>query len=249
MRMTKMTNYSDQDLDRARFETEYLPAAFAPDLLAANDRTYEQRMATMKMIVAVDETVPTTLGTLVLGTRTRDFLLGAYIQFLRVAGRELADPIVDEQVIDGPVPDVLRRIDEKLTAHNRIAVDITSGARELRSPGYPLAALQQLVRDAVMHRTYEATNAPVRVYWYDDRIEVTNPGGPFGAVSVENFGQPGIADYRNPNLAEALRVLGFVQRFGAGLAIARRELQSNGNPPAEFIIQPTHVGVIVKAAQ
>lgn len=237
------------DLDRARFETEYLPAAFAPDLLAANDRTYEQRLATTKMIVAVDETVPTTLGVLILGTRTRDFLPGAYIQFLRVAGRELADPIVDEQVIDGPLADVLRRIDEKLTAHNRIAVDITSGPRELRSPGYPLAALQQLVRNAVMHRTYEATNAPVRVYWYDDRIEVTNPGGPFGAVSVENFGQPGIADYRNPNLAEALRVLGFVQRFGAGLAIARRELQSNGNPPAEFIVQPTHVGVIVKAAQ
>lgn len=244
-----VTSATLSDLDRARFETEYLPAAFAPDLLATNERTFEQRLATMKMIVAVDETVPTTLGVLVLGTRTRDFLPGAYIQFLRVAGRELADPIVDEQVIDGPLPDVLRRIDEKLTAHNRIAVDITSGPRELRTPGYPLAALQQLVRNAVMHRTYEATNAPVRVYWYDDRIEVTNPGGPFGAVSVENFGQPGIADYRNPNLAEAMRVLGFVQRFGAGLAIARRELQNNGSPPAEFIIQPTHVGVVVKAAQ
>lgn len=237
------------DLDRSRFETEYLPAAFAPDLLAVNDRTYEQRLATTKMIVAVDETVPTTLGVLVLGTRTRDFLSGAYIQFLRVAGRELADPIVDEQVIDGPLADVVRRIDEKVAAHNRIAIDITSGPRELRSPAYPLAALQQLMRNAVMHRTYEATNAPVRVYWYDDRIEITNPGGPFGAVSVENFGQPGIADYRNPNLAEALRVLGFVQRFGVGLAIARRELQNNGNPPPEFIVQPTHVGVIVRAAQ
>lgn len=237
------------DLDRSRFETEYLPAAFAPDLLAVNDRTYEQRLATAKMTVAADDPVPTTLGVLVLGTRTRDFLPGAYVQFLRVAGRELADPIVDEQAIDGPLADVVRRIDEKVAAHNRIAVDITGGAREQRSPGYPLAALQQLMRNAVMHRTYEATNAPVRVYWYDDRIEITNPGGPFGAVSVENFGQPGIADYRNPNLAEALRVLGFVQRFGAGLAIARRELQNNGNPPAEFIVQPTHVGVIVRAAQ
>lgn len=237
------------DLDRSRFETEYLPAAFAPDLLAVNDRTYEQRLATTKMTVAADDPVPTTLGVLVLGTRTRDFLPGAYVQFLRVAGRELADPIVDEQVIDGSLADVVRRIDEKVAAHNRIAVDITGGPREQRSPGYPLAALQQLVRNAVMHRTYEATNAPVRVYWYDDRIEITNPGGPFGAVSVENFGQPGIADYRNPNLAEALRVLGFVQRFGAGLAIARRELENNGNPPAEFIIQPTHVGVIVKGAQ
>jgi ATP-dependent DNA helicase RecG len=30
---------------------------------------------------------------------------------------------------------------------------------------------------AVMHRAYEATHAPVRVYWYDDRIEISNPGG------------------------------------------------------------------------
>ena len=60
--------------------------------------------------------------------------------------------------------------------------------------------------------------------WYDDRIEITNPGGPFGIVSAANFGKPGVADYRNPNLAEALKVLGFVQKFGAGIATARRAL-------------------------
>ena len=53
-----------------------------------------------------------------------------------------------------------------------------------------------------MHRTYEATNAPVRVNWFDDRIEIISPGGPFGSVSDANFGEPGVTDYRNPNLAE-----------------------------------------------
>lgn len=99
-----------------------------------------------------------------------------------------------------------------------------------------------------MHRTYEATHAPVRVYWYDDRIEITNPGGPFGIVSIDNFGEPGVADYRNPNLAEAMRVLGFVQRFGFGLAIARRALAENGNPPLELNVQPSHVSAVVRAA-
>jgi ATP-dependent DNA helicase RecG len=99
-----------------------------------------------------------------------------------------------------------------------------------------------------MHRTYEATNAPVRVYWYDDRIEISSPGGPFGTVTVENFGDPGVADYRNPNLAEAMRVLGFVQRFGFGLAIARRALAENGNPSLETKVTPSHVTVIVRTA-
>src|SRR3989337_1727367 len=112
-----------------------------------------------------------------------------------------------------------------------------------------MPALQQIVRNAIMHRSYEATNAPVRVTWYDDRIEITSPGGPFGAVTPENFGQPGLADYRNPNLAEALRVLGFVQRYGVGIAVARRELEKNGTPPPEFDVQATIVNVIVRMAR
>lgn len=236
------------DLNSLLFEEMYLPAAFASDVLEENDRSYEQRLAATKMIASAESPTPTVLGVLVLATRTRDFVPGAYIQFLRIAGTSLGDPIVDEQLIDGTVHDVLRRIDEKLVSHNRTAVDFTSATVEQRTQPYPLVALQQLVRNAVLHRTYEVTNAPVRIYWYDDRIEITNPGGAFGVVTPENFGEPGVTDYRNPNLAEALRVLGFVQHFGAGIPTARRALESNGNPPLEFDVQPTFVGVTVWAA-
>jgi ATP-dependent DNA helicase RecG len=236
------------DLDRRRFEYEYLPAAVAPDVLAANDRTYEQRLAATKMVVAADEPVPTVLGLLVLGHRTRDFLPGAYVQFLRLAGRDLSDPIADEQAIDGPITELLRRLDEKLQAHNRTAVDLKSRLQERRTPLLPLAALQQITRNAVMHRTYEGTNAPVRVTWYDDRVEILSPGGPYGTVTAQNFGTPGLADYRNPSLAEALRGLGFVQRFGVGIATARRELDANGNPPLQFAVDTNNVGVILRVA-
>jgi ATP-dependent DNA helicase RecG len=193
------------------------------------------------MVASADAPTPTVVGLLVLGVRPRDFLPGAYVQFLRVAGLEPGDPILDEQVIDGAVADVLRRVDEKLVAHNRTAVDFTHGTLETRVQPYPLVALQQLVRNAVMHRTYEATHAPVHLYWFDDRIEILNPGGVYGVVTPENFGQPGIVEYRNPNLAEALRVLGFVQRFGFGIPTARRELERNGNPAPEFEVRPNHV--------
>jgi len=92
-----------------------------------------------------------------------------------------------------------------------------------------------------MHRIYESTNAPTRVYWYDDRIEIMNPGGPFGVVTKENFGQPGITDYRNPNLADAIKVMGFVQKFGLGIQLAKNELKKNGNPELEFQIEPMQV--------
>jgi ATP-dependent DNA helicase RecG len=221
-------------LNRLLFEQEYLPNAFAPDVIAANDRTLEQRLAACKMVSDASNPVPTVLELLVLGTSPRDWLPGAYVQFLRIQGTDWSEPVVDAAEIDGPLGQVIRRLDEKLDAHNTVAVDLTSQPTETRSTPYPRVALQQLTRNAIMHRAYEATNAPVRVYWFDDRVEIHNPGGPFGTVTAENFGQPGVTDYRNPNLAEAMKVLGFVQRFGVGVATARRELLKNGNPPPEF---------------
>jgi ATP-dependent DNA helicase RecG len=103
-----------------------------------------------------------------------------------------------------------------------------------------------LVRNAILHRTYEGTYSPVRIYWFSDRIEIHSPGGPFGQVTRENFGQPGVTDYRNPHLAEAMRVLGYVQRFGLGIQIARQQLAANGNPPLVFIVEQNHILATVR---
>ena len=98
-----------------------------------------------------------------------------------------------------------------------------------------------------MHRTYEGTNTPVRVLWLEDRIEIINPGGPYGSVIAEDFGLPGVVDYRNPFLAEAMRVLGLVQRFGLGIQAAKRALLENGNPELEFQLKSNWVHCIVRA--
>lgn len=237
------------DLNLVHFEHEYLAQAVDPDILEANERTLEERLAATKMIASVDEPSATVMGILVLGKNSQDFLPGAYVQFLRIDGNELADEILDNEAIRGAIPDQIRRLDDKLRAHNRIAVDITSGPLEKRTALYPIEAVQQITRNAIMHRTYEVTNAPVRVYWYNDRIEVLSPGGAFGAVNAANFGDPRFTDYRNPNLAEAMRVLGYVQRFGVGITIARGLLREAGHPEPEFDILDSYVQVIIKSAR
>jgi ATP-dependent DNA helicase RecG len=76
-------------------------------------------------------------------------------------------------------------------------------------------------------------------------VEIHSPGGLYGRVNEGNFGEAYATDYRNPVLAEGLKVLGFVQHFGMGVAIARRACLSNGNPPPEFAFSPSSVlGVI-----
>jgi ATP-dependent DNA helicase RecG len=231
-----------EDLDLLRFEQEYLPALVARDVLAANERSLEQRLAATKMVAGEADPVPTVLGLLVIGRAPADWIPGAYTQFLRLAGGDLSDPVADEEAIHGTVADQIRRLEEKLAAHNLRKVRFAGLARETREEAYPMEALRQLARNALMHRSFEATNAPVRVYWFDGRIEIHNPGGPFGAVTPENFGQPGVADYRNPNLAEALRALGYVQRFGAGIPIARKALGGR----LRFEVEPGFIAAIVE---
>jgi len=232
------------DLNLGFFQQEYLPSSVAPDILEQNQRSIEQQLASLRFTTV--DSIPTVLGILVAGKDPRQFFPGAYVQFVRFDGTELSDPIKDQKEIDGPLLEMLRMVDELFQVHISVASDITAQPVEIRHPDYPIVALQQFARNAVLHRTYDGTNAPVRIYWFSDRIEIHSPGGPYGQVNRENFGRPNITDYRNPDLAEAMKNLGYVQRFGAGIALARRELAKNSNPPPEFVVEDNNILVIIR---
>ena len=234
------------DLSKTIFENEYLPAAFAEDVLEGNERTYPERLTSCKFTAFPGNTTPTLLGLLSIGKTPQDFLPGARIQFLRINGGELHEPVIDEEDIRGALVEMLRRTEEKLKAHNRTAIDITSAPVHKEESPYPHVALQQILYNAVLHRTYENTNAPVLVYWFNDRIEINSPGGPYGNVTTENFGSPGVTDYRNPNLCDVLKTFGFVQAFGRGIAAARRAMAKNGNPKPEFKVNQSSVVCILR---
>ena len=237
-----------EDLDLGLFRQQYLPSAVAGDVLEENARTSEEQLVSLRF-AADSGATPTTVGLLVIGKDPRRFFPGAYVQFLRVDGTVLTDPIKDQREIDGPLPEMLRLLNETLRAHISIALDIVSGSVDVKRPDYPIAALDQLTRNAVLHRTYEGTSAPVRISWFQDRVEILSPGGPYGEVNRENFGQSGLTDYRNPHLAEAMKNLGYVQRFGIGLEIARNEAEKNGNPPPEFVVEESHVLAVLRREQ
>lgn len=234
------------DLSKTIFENEYLPAAFAEDVWENNGRTYEEQLTSCKFTVSPTDSTPTLLGLLSIGKTPQDFLPGAYVQFLRIDGTELHDPVIDEENIRGALVEILRRTEEKLRAHNRTVIDIASAPVHTKKSPYPHVAFQQILYNAVLHRTYERTHAPVRVYWFNDRIEINSPGGPYGNVTRENFGHPGVTDYRNPNICDVLKTFGFVQAFGRGIAVARREMEDNGNPEPEFKVNQSSVVCILR---
>jgi ATP-dependent DNA helicase RecG len=233
-------------LDLEWFKSTYLPSAVAADVLAENHRSIEEQLLSLRFVSSIADPVPTVLGLLVAGKDPGEWLPGAYVQFLRLDGNDLTSPIIDQAEIRGTAQEMIRRSEEKLNAHIRVRTEVSGRDVEIRRPDYPLDALRQLVRNAIIHRNYEGTNSPVRVYWFADRIEILSPGGPYGVVSRANFGQAGATDYRNPGLAEAMKYLAFVQRFGMGIQLARESLGRNGNPPLEFVVESGAVLAIVR---
>jgi ATP-dependent DNA helicase RecG len=233
-------------LDELLFRRTYLPSAVAAEVIEQNQRSLEEQLTAAKFAHPGPPACPTMLGLLTVGKSPTDWIACAYVQFLRVDGTQLGDPVKNQREIRGALSELLAELEDLLKNNIQSAADFTSGPVEVHAPDYPIVALQQIVRNAVLHRTYESTNAPVRVYWFNDRVEIQNPGGPFGQVTKENFGTPGANDYRNPNLAGVMKELGYVQRFGFGITLARRELQKNGNPPPEFQVEDAHVAVIIR---
>jgi ATP-dependent DNA helicase RecG len=236
---------SIDDLDINVVRQDYLATAIAPEILAENHRTTVQQLNSLRFATTDFPPLPTTLGLLIAGKDPRRWIPGFYIQFVRFDGLDVTEPIRDQKEIGGSLIMMLREIDEILQLNISIASDLTAQPLEIRQPDYPIVALQELMRNAVMHRSYKKTNAPVRIYWFSDRVEIHSPGGAFGQVNSMNFGT-GITDYRNPHLAEAMKNLGYVQRFGVGIPTAQKQLEENGNPPAKFTIYDSSILAIVK---
>jgi ATP-dependent DNA helicase RecG len=231
------------ELNLGFFREEYLPNAVAADVLQANQRTVEEQLASLRFATA-DLQHPTNGGVLVTGLDPLAWLPGAYVQFVRFEDTELTSAILDHHMISGRLDEQVSQLGQLLHVNIQTGASIGEGIKRRDRPDYPVEALRELVHNALMHRSYEGTNAPVRVNWFRDRVEVQNPGGLYGHVRCDNMDRT--TDYRNPVLAGAMKTLGYVERFGVGITRARQWLADNGNPAPEFDCEPSFVQVTVR---
>ncbi|QNE78219.1 TetR family transcriptional regulator [Streptomyces finlayi] len=200
-----------------------------PEVIEENGRPVELQLSSLHL--ATPDGQPTVLGLLTVGLDPTDRIPGAYVQFVRYQGLDLDAPVADDQELRQNLVGVAARLEPLLRSNLRTRL-VEEGFRETPQPDYPLEALRELSMNALMHRNYETSYAPVRIAWFDDRIELTNPGGPYGQVRDDNFDR--VTDYRNPSLAAAMKGLGYVNRFGRGIGRVQASLARNGNPPADY---------------
>jgi ATP-dependent DNA helicase RecG len=223
------------------FQISYLPLAVAAEILAENHRDLATLLASLRFFDS-GRRCPTNAGILLFGKNPLEWLPGAYIQFLRFEGTSLAGDVLVEKSLSGDLLTVLRELESLIELHVEQRPVSRSTLQERQVSEYPLVALRELSMNAVLHRSYEST-APVRLYWLSDRVEIQSPGGLYGEASPENF--PRQNSYRNPVLAEAMKTLGFVNRFGRGVVRAQDALSRNGNAQADFEFDHGYFRVVV----
>lgn len=118
----------------------------------------------------------------------------------------------------------------KTTISNRRPIPVTA-LQEEQVADYPDWVTREHLMNAICHRDY-TSNGPIQFYQYDDRIEIMNHGGLYGRANVDNF--PNVNDYRNIVVAEAMKVLGFVNRHSRGVLRVQKELKANENGEAVY---------------
>ena len=220
-----------EDLSIELFKMNYLPSAIDKQTLEENGRKTEEQLASLRFF-DTKERCPTNAGILLFGLNPEFYLPGCFIQYVKFVGTEMTSDVEFEKKFSGALITELRLVDDFIKGNiiKERPVKVNSFQEDILR-NYPYWALRELVMNAVMHRSYES-NAPIYMYEFQDRIEIVNPGGLYGEATPHNF--PNASDYRNVVIAEAMKVLGYVNRFNYGVKRAKAELEQNGNGQPEF---------------
>ncbi|MFM9837860.1 MAG: RNA-binding domain-containing protein [Cyclobacteriaceae bacterium] len=220
------------DLNTDLFKTFYLPKAIDEETLKENNREIKQQLASLRFYDLAHE-CPTHAGILLFGEKPTHFVPGAYVQYVKIPGKEIIPGIEFEKVFKKSLCLDLSNIDEFIQSViiKKSLLQKPDSMQEQIIYNYPLWAIREFVFNAIIHRNYES-NAPILIYEFLDRIEIKNPGYLFGQVNKDNF--PHLSDYRNLEVAEALKTLGYINKFNFGIATAKKYLRENNNPDPIF---------------
>ena len=143
---------------------------------------------------------------------------------------------LDNARIEGTIPEMLEEAISfvKRNMRKKTIINPATGKREDRTD-YPITAVREAILNALVHRDYSihTEGMPIQILMFEDRMEIRNPGGIYGRMSIDQLGKVQ-ADTRNPVLALALEVLDITENRYSGIPTIRREMKAYNLMPAEF---------------
>ena len=164
----------------------------------------------------------------------------AFIEGARIEIVEKPDPTGDgliETVFDGPLDLQLQGAIDYLRNHVIRTMTLKTPDSPIadRISSYPLAALEEILSNAVYHKDYSIPE-PVTVVVTRDRISVLSLPGPDKSITdqdIETFSMSSTR-YRNARIGDLLKHRGLAEKRGTGIPTILKSLKSNGSEPPVF---------------
>lgn len=157
-----------------------------------------------------------------------------------VPGTTMGDASADGQRflaskrIEGTIAQMVEGAVNFVAMNMREGIKIADGKRT-DIPEYPLTAVREAVLNALIHRDYSpyTEGMPVRIEMYRDRMEITNAGGLYGAIDIDELGRIH-ADTRNKTLISVLESMHVAENRYSGIPTIRKLFAENGLPEPQF---------------
>jgi ATP-dependent DNA helicase RecG len=130
--------------------------------------------------------------------------------------------------------DLIGNIDEAmafLKRHLNLSYEIKTKKR-IEKLEIPEVVLREAIVNAVAHRDYFEKGATVMVEIFDDRVEISNPGGLPKGLKEEDFGKRTLA--RNPLIASLLHRAGYIEKLGTGVPRIKEGMMDAELPEPKF---------------
>ena len=184
---------------------------------------------------------PTIAGLLLFGLYPQASFPGFGVTAVVVPGHQMGSiaedgaRFIDNKRIEGTIPDLLDGAMSFVRRNIKTRTVIDKDGVRKDKPEYPLKAIREIVLNSLIHRDYSrhTESSPVRIVFYEDRVEIENPGGLYGRSTLDNLGRYG-ADTRNPAIAAALEVLIITENRFSGIPTIRYEMEAMGLPEPLF---------------
>lgn len=112
----------------------------------------------------------------------------------------------------------------------------------------PLEILREAVINALVHADYSQRGAPIRIAFFDDRIEIENPGILLPGMTIKDMRQ-GISRIRNPVIARRFREMNLIEQWGTGVPRIFKQAQELGLPEPQIVELGMRVRFIVLLAE
>ncbi len=180
---------------------------------------------------------PTVAGILFFAADPQQFFPSLTTTFLHFSGTTISRPdddaplYLDNRELTGPVPEMIENARAAIYQATRKEA-IVEGFVRRDVTEYPEFAVREAVVNAVAHRDYRRTGSFIQIRIFSDRLEVQNPGGLAGGVTVDNIVYEQFT--RNPHIVRFLEDYGYVERRGLGIDEMIASMERAGLAPPHF---------------